>query len=234
MKIQFVLDEIRYALNWMYYRIRGKRYNIIVGKKVRIHKETSFEGKNRVGEYTNVALSRLGRGSYLGKNCRLTRCDIGRYTSIADEVSLVAGKHPMHEYISTSPMFYSQVYGGGWSYVKQEYFSPYKFVDVGNRWSVKIGSDVWLGRGVKVFEGVTIGDGVVVGAFSLVTKNLEPYGIYVGSPAKLVGYRYDSSIVDLLMEYKWWNKEEVWIKENADLFRDIEAFCEMMRKEENE
>lgn len=231
MNIQIILDEIRYALNWLKYRILIRRYNVIVGKGVRIHKETSFEGKNRVGDCTNVALSRVGRGSYLGKNCRLTRSDIGRYTSIADEVILVTGRHPMREYISTSPMFYSKVFGGGWTYVDGEYFSPYKFVDEKQRWSIKIGNDVWIGRGVKLFEGITIGDGAVVGAFSLVTKDLEPYGIYVGTPAKLVGYRYEQNLIDLLMENRWWSRDEEWIEKHADLFRDVERFCEVIRNE---
>ena len=231
MNIQIMLDEIRYTLNWLTYRILTRRYKVIVGKGVRIHKETNFEGKNRVGDYTDVALSRVGRGSYLGKRCRLTRSHIGRYTSIADEVILVTGRHPMREFISTSPMFYSQVFGGGWTYVDREYFSPYKYVDDEQRWSIKIGNDVWIGRGVKLFEGITIGDGVVVGAFSLVTKDLEPYGIYVGSPAKLVGYRYERDFINMLVKYEWWNKEEDWIEKHADLFRDVEQFEELMRDE---
>lgn len=226
-----ILNELRYKLNYLYYKIFAPKYMVSLGKKVRIHKETVFEGKNRVGSNTDVSLSKLGRCTYVGGRCCLVRCEVGRYTSISNSVELVKGQHPIREYMSTSPMFYSKQYGGGWTYVEDEYFEPYKYVDNEKRWSVKIGNDVWIGRGTKILEGVTIGDGAVVGAYTIVTKDLVPYGIYVGCPARLVGYRYDSEIIDLLLSYEWWNKDENWIKENAFLFRNKNMFIEYLKKQ---
>jgi len=72
---------------------------------------------------------------------------------------------------------------------------------------IKIGNDVFIGEDVKIMQNVTIGDGVIVGTSSIVTANkvLEPYGIYVGIPAKLVKYRFDKDIIEQLLQLKWWN-----------------------------
>ena len=85
-----------------------------------------------------------------------------------------------------------------------------------------IGNDVWIGNDVRIFPGVTIGDGAVVGTGAVVTKDLEPYGIYAGVPAKLIRKRYDVGTIDALLDLKWWEKDEEWLREHSAWFADVE------------
>lgn len=184
---------------------------------------TEFEGENRIGDHSIIYQSRIGFGSYMGNGCKFIKTDIGKYSSIASGVCVVTGVHPVSEYISTSPVFYSALFGGRNTYVEKEYFPVYKYSDEKNHF-VCIGNDVWIGEGVKILQGVTIGDGVVVGAYSVVTKNLEPYGVYAGVPAKLIKYRFDHRWVKELENFKWWNRDEEWIQGHVDIFKNHKAF----------
>lgn len=71
---------------------------------------------------------------------------------------------------------------------------------------------------MKVLEGVIIGDGAVIGAGALVTKNIPPYAVVGGVPAKIIKYRFDDEIVEWLIQLAWWNREPEWLRENADAF----------------
>jgi len=78
--------------------------------------------------------------------------------------------------------------------------------------NVIIGNDVWIGRKVTIMSGVTIGDGAVVAANSTVVKDVEPYSIVGGNPAKQLSYRFDHSIIQLLCRLKWWDLDLECIK----------------------
>ncbi len=83
---------------------------------------------------------------------------------------------------------------------------------------INIGNDVWIGRNVRIFNGVKIGNGCVIGEGSLLRKDCKPYGVYVGTPAKLVKYRFKQSIIEKLLEIAWWNWPEEKILENKRFF----------------
>jgi len=83
---------------------------------------------------------------------------------------------------------------------------------------VTIGNDVWLGQQVRLMPGVTIGDGVIVATRAVVTKDLEPYGIYGGIPARLIRKRFSEQIIAALLEIKWWNWSLDKIKRNTPFF----------------
>ena len=90
---------------------------------------------------------------------------------------------------------------------------------------VVIGNDVWLSRGVRIFHGITLGDGCVVGEGTLVNRDCEPYGIYVGVPARLIRFRFPDHLIDELMQIKWWNWSYDEIRHNADfLGRNLKDF----------
>ena len=87
-----------------------------------------------------------------------------------------------------------------------------------------IGNDVFIGANVTVLDGVKIGDGAVIGAGAVVTKDIPPYGIAVGVPARVVKYRFDDSVVRRLQQKEWWNGSAEDIKRVERYFWDIEQF----------
>ena len=101
-----------------------------------------------------------------------------------------------------------------YSWCDNENVYPYK--------RVKVGNDVWIGTKVIVMGGVTIGDGAVIGAGSIVTKDVPPYAIVAGVPAKIIRYRFSEEIVKELQNIKWWNLPEDILKENISLFQKDE------------
>ena len=218
-----------------YYLILKKRTlgrkKLILGKKIEVNKWTFLEGKNRVGDRSNIESSYLGYGSYIGSDCKLVNTHVGRYCSIASSVGVIAGNHPIDEYISTSPFFYSRDFGGGFSYVDNEFFQVYRYADNEKKYIADIGNDVWIGEGVKILNGIRVGNGVVIGAYSLVTRDLEAYGVYAGIPARLIRYRYPENVRKILENFKWWDKGEKWLFEHSSDFRHPKEFIKKMEKE---
>ncbi len=135
-------------------------------------------------------------------------CRIGRYCSFGEQIQIGRHPHPMH-WISTSPFFYlpcndvlNQPLPEGID------LQPHKdFIKDTRPVTAKlttIGNDVWIGHGAFILPGVTIGDGAVVGAMSVVTKDVPAYAIVAGSPAKVVRYRFPENEIEALLESRWW------------------------------
>lgn len=89
---------------------------------------------------------------------------------------------------------------------------------------ITIGNDVWIGTNAIILPGVAIGDGAIIGAGAVVTKDVPPYAVVGGVPAKVIKYRFEQPIIDALLKIKWWEWDDEKIIENADLFFDIEGF----------
>ena len=87
-----------------------------------------------------------------------------------------------------------------------------------------IGNDVWIYDDVTIMGGVTIGDGAIIAVKALVTKDIPPYTIVGGVPANKIKYRFTPEQIDFLLEFKWWNKDEAWLSEHVNDFKDIEVF----------
>ena len=195
--------------------------------------DSSFEGMNQVhkGSYFK---GKLGYGSYVGPNCKISAI-IGKYTSVGDEVKTVSGTHPYKEpYVSTSPCFYVtnplRAQNGG-SFVEKDTFKQFRYFDKTNCIDVCIGSDCWIGSRALLIGGISIGDGAVVLAGAVVSKDVAPYSIVGGVPARVLGYRYDEKTINVLLETKWWNRSIEWIRQNVELFSDIESFKHVLLKE---
>ena len=98
-----------------------------------------------------------------------------------------------------------------------------------------IGDDVWVGAGSIIMAGVTIGDGAIIAAGSVVTKDVPPYAIVGGVPAKILRYRFDEGVRKALLKLKWWNLPEEVLKQNIELFQkeklsisDVQNICEIL------
>lgn len=163
---------------------------------------------------TRIYWSTIGRYTYLSKNCWIINADIGSFCSIASNVMIGGGKHPLN-HVSTSPVFYSK---------KNVLKTCFAEVNFGEYDQTSIGNDVWIGTNAFIKGGVTIGHGAVIGAYSVVTKNVEPYSIVGGNPAKLIRKRFDDSTIEKLLKSQWWNYSNEILREKAAHFGNVVEF----------
>jgi len=140
---------------------------------------------------------------------------IGSFTSIATNVNITLGNHPTDR-ISTSPFFYLKEFG----------FRKDDRLDIvtKNNNPVIIGSDVWIGRDVTIMPGVKIGDGAIVAAGAIVAKDVPPYAVVGGVPAKVIRYRFDEATIERLIKSAWWTWSDEKLSQNLESFFGIESF----------
>ncbi len=194
-----------------------------------MNKGTVLEGRNYIGRDTVLSNVRLGFGSYASEGVDLSNVRTGKYCAIGPGVKTVLGRHPLDLKIAAlHPAFYSPSGAMGFTYFRGKEgacansFEEAVYLDKENGYQVIIGNDVWIGQDARIMEGVTIGDGAAIGAGALVTKDVEPYGIYVGTPAKKLRSRFDEKTVEKLLKFCWWEKDEAWIQAHIDEFSDVE------------
>ncbi len=179
---------------------------IILGKAIinsKIHK-TSI-----VGSGSNVVNTIIEKYSYCGYDCQIVNTTIGAFCSISDHVFIGGAEHPM-DWLCMSPVFQNVRHSG-----PKKRFA--KFVLPKSKCTI-IGNDVWIGHGVTIKQGVKIGDGAVLGSNALVTKDVPPYAIVGGVPAKVIKYRFTQDVIDRLEEIRWWNLPDEEITKVIDLF----------------
>lgn len=158
---------------------------------------------------------RVGMGSY-GCFCPGMFCQgdsIGNYCSIAIEVSHLNANHPMH-HAAMTPLFY-----------QKSFCNNPKAKDV-KRTVLRIGHDVWIGKGVSILAGVTsIGNGAVIGAGSVVTRNIEPYEIVAGTPTRFIRKRFEDSVIEELEASHWWELAPEQLIKLQDVVDDPKTFA---------
>lgn len=197
--------------------------HVIFFKRVFVYKCT-FEGYNRIGVNTLLSDCFVGRGSFIGGDSHLLKCHIGRFCCIAEKLKIGLGAHPSSKFVSVHPAFYSPVKQIGITFLKSNsaIFKEFKYAREG--YLVDIGNDVWIGYNVTILDGLSIGDGAIVAAGSVVTKDVPPYTIVGGIPAKIIKKRFCDEDIQILIKSHWWENDMEWLRKNSDVFDDIENY----------
>ncbi len=187
--------------------------NVAVSPKATV-RNCILEAYARLKDYAEISDSHLGEYSYLAQYSIANKTEIGKFCSIGHGAYVGLWEHNT---VVTTHSFYLYETSGG--FVKG--FKSYDKCAV----TTHLGNDVWIGANAVVLKGRHIGDGAIVGAGAVVTKDVPPYAIVVGNPARVVKYRFDAANVDFLCRLKWWDFPRELIQEmvDLDLFRSIEA-----------
>lgn len=168
----------------------------------------------------------MGAFSYVSGGF-LYHTHIGRYSSLANQLHIGQGNHPV-DWLSTHPFQYQ----GGIFDLRDDFefnaeytadrLSHVKNAVLERPQPTRIGNDCWIAHGVYIKNGVTIGDGAVIGARSVVTKDIPPYAMAVGSPAKIIKFRFDDLLVERLLRLQWW-RFAPWQLRDLDLSHSSRA-----------
>ncbi len=186
--------------------------------EVYLNKSSHLTGDMGIGRFTYIA-----ENSILGAYSPIR---IGSFCSIAANFRCITHEQHPTCFPTTSPL--KEILGMETAHGSVVGLNHDKEVVAAK--PVSIGDDVWIGDSVKVFGGVTIGTGCVIGARSLVTKDCEPYGIYAGTPARLIRKRFPQPIIDQLLELRWWDWPVAKIKMNLAFFEtDLTTFTGELR-----
>lgn len=175
-----------------------------LGKKIRIRKGSEVY-QIELGDYSYIS----------GPNSYIEDAIIGKYCSIARGTVIGVSDHN-YKWVTTSPIITCSSYG----IIKGKTENYQKKAP-------RIGNDVWIGLNSIIMRGVVIGDGSIIAAGAVVTKDVEPYSIVGGVPARTLNYRYDNKTIEALLRIKWWDWSVSKITENRDCFYDIDNFIKV-------
>ena len=167
----------------------------------------------------NMEFVSIGRYSYGLDSESIIRAtsespvEIGNFCSFAPGVKILAHANHPTKLVSTYP--FKTLFVNSRSKKFDPYWSNH---DATTKGAIKIGHDVWVGQNVIILSGITIGNGAVIGAGAVVTKDIPPYAIAVGNPAKVVSYRFDNDTIAALEKIQWWYFSDEEIERFMPLF----------------
>lgn len=191
-----IIGKIKVLLN-------KKKFSCVDQSKSYYTKDLLNEYSYLIGDHT------YGKPRVLhwGEDATLT---IGKYCSIADNVTIFLGGNHRIDWVSTYPF---NVLSDCFPIAKEITGHP------SSKGDVVIGNDVWIGEGVVILSGVSIGDGAVIGTRAVVTKDVPPYAVVVGVPAKIKKYRFPAEYIEKLEKISWWE----WSDEKVNL--NVKSLC---------
>ena len=175
---------------------------------------SDIDKSSKVESGTQFVNSTMKKHSFCGYDCDINHADIGSFCSIANGVVIGGGMHPV-ERLSTSPVFYE-----GRDSVKAKFSTHIRKCNE----KVIIGHDVWIGQNALIKQGVNVGVGSVIGMGSVVTKDVIPYSIVAGNPAKIIRMRFTDDVVDKLVMSRWWDLEDTVLEQLGEYSEEPEIF----------
>ena len=175
--------------------------NVKIDNKSKIY-QSHIEGDVEIGHHTSL----WGPGIFVIG--RINGVKIGKFCSIARFVSI---QEDYHNPDRVTTYFLER------NLLDQ----PLRDNAMISKGKVTIGNDVWVGAGAQILSGASVGDGAIIGAGAIVTKDIPPYAIVGGNPAKVIKFRFDQSKIDELVELAWWDWSIEKIKENQDFLLSV-------------
>lgn len=204
------------------YRLRRRFRRSVIHPGVRVAPGCSLGDWSVLFSNVRLSDSSVGAYSYVQENTALYGAEVGPFCSIAANVTIGLLDHPMFM-VSTSPVFYDNGQPLPKAFVcesQRGYKVPKTILE----------ADVWIGEGAKVRAGVRIGVGAVIGAGSLVTRDIAPYTIVAGVPCRPLRRRFDDAICNRLLESAWWRLDEEKLVALAPYYSDPIAFLNAIEK----
>ena len=189
------------------YAFKKRNKSIFIGPYVEVDPATTRVGKNcTINFYTKISHTEVGDYTYFSANCQVMHAIIGSFCSIGPGVKIGLGSHPTN-LIASSPIFYStSKVVNNMNWVDRDYHDEFS--------NVRIEDNVWVGANAYIMNDVEIGEGAICAAGSVVTKNVPPYAIVGGVPARVIKYRFDEETIERLIQLKIFERSDKWLKEH--------------------
>ena len=208
-ELRYIILQIKCLPKATIIRSRKVAFGAKIGNKVLIGKNVFVSHNSIIEDFT-----------YINENSSIENSRIGKFCSIASGVNIGPADHD-YTLLTTHPFWKKKFYG----------FIDFDFVE--NKLELlkkesTIGDDVWIGLNVTILSGLNIGDGAVIGAGSVVTKNIPPYEIWAGIPAKKIKNRFEDEQVKKLTAIRWTRRPKDWIIQNIlPHLNDIESIVDL-------
>jgi len=171
--------------------------NVKIDKGCSVDRNSKIDNHVHILENTTINNSKIKSYSYVGSNCLIQNTTIGKFCSIANDVMIGLGNHPLDSF-STSTIFYQKKNTLNINLSAQlKNITEYKPITIGN--------DVWIGARAIILDGINIGSGAVIGANAVVTKDIPPYAVVGGTPAKIIKYRFTVTEINDFIKSGWWD-----------------------------
>lgn len=213
---------LRWLLKKIVYKFKYANQHLKIEYLVEI-KNSTFGKYNTLQKFARVRDSQIGDFSYVSRNTQVYNATVGKFCCIGPNVLIGLGAHPSETFVSSHPLFYSTLgQAGGLTIVDNNLFDEFPATEIGN--------DVWIGANAIIKYGIKIGDGAIVASGAVVTKDVEPYTIVGGVPAKVIKHRFSQEEISFLQKFQWWNKDLEWLKANKEQFQNIQNFIATQSK----
>jgi len=170
-----------------------------------------IDKKAVVYRFVKIKNARIGRYTYISSHTDVEGAVIGKFCSISDHCRIGMGGHNLRT-VSTSPIFTEKNNAIQTQWVDHNSYAPEDKLAV-------LGNDVWVGSHALINGGVTIGDGAVIGAGAVVIKDVPPYAVVGGVPAKVIKYRFSEDVIERLLKLKWWDFNDEVLINNIEFFQ---------------